>query len=113
MLLDDILQAVAHKECTHRQVNDAMVLTTALLAAWYFGGNWESARSYMQSHHCPRMLSKSGFNRGLHALSDCGEQCFRLLGWVFKTMQVGQQYVLDSFPVAVCHNIGIKPCRLL
>ena len=113
VLVDDILQTINHKESAGRQVNDALVLTTALIAAWYFGGNWETARSYMQSHHCPQMLSKSRFNRRLHALSACCEQCFRLLGWVFKHSQALQQYVLDSFPVAVCHNIRIRRCRLL
>ena len=113
ILLDDILQVIGHKENSHRQVNDAMVMTTVLVAAWYFGGNWESARSYMQSHHCPAMLSKSRFNRRLHALAACCQQCFRVLGWAFKTSQVRQHYVLDTFPVAVCHNIRIRRCRLL
>jgi hypothetical protein len=49
ILIDDILTAVGSKEASGRQVNDALVMTTALVAAWYFGGNWESARSYMQS----------------------------------------------------------------
>lgn len=113
ILLDDILKTIDHKEAPHRQVNDAMVLTTALLSAWYFGGNWASACSYIQAHHCPQMLSKSRFNRRLHQLADCCQACFRLLGWVFKTMQTRQHYVLDTFPVAVCHNIRIGRCQLL
>jgi len=113
ILLDDILQAIEHKENLHRQVNDAMVMTTALVGAWYFGGNWETARSYMQRHHCPEMLSKSRFNRRLHTLALCCEQCFRLLGWVFKSSQTRQHYVLDTFPVALSHNIRIHRCRLV
>ena len=67
----------------------------------------------MQSHHCEQMLSKSRFNRRLHALAECCEQCFRLLGWVFKTAQPRPHYVLDTFPVGVCHNIRIRRCRIL
>jgi len=113
ILLDDILKTIEHQEAPGRQVNDAMLLTTALVSAWYFGGNWASALSYIKAHHCPKMLSKSRFNRRLHALADCCQACFRLLGWVFKTLQTRQEYVLDTFPVAVCHNIRIRRCRLL
>jgi hypothetical protein len=59
------------------------------------------------------MLSKSRFNRRLHALANCCQTCFGLLGWVFKTIQVRQEYVLDTFPLAVCHNIRIRRCHLL
>jgi hypothetical protein len=113
ILLDDILKTIEHQEAPGRQVNDAMILTTTLLSAWYFGGNWTSACSYMKTHHCPTMLSKSRFNRRLHTLAHCCQACFGLLGWVFKTMQPRQEYVLDTFPVAVCHNIRIRRCRLL
>ena len=111
LLLEEILQAIEDKAPPHRQVNDGMVMTTALVGAWYFGGNWETARSDMQSHHCPKMLSKSRFNRRLHTLSLCCQQCFGLLGWVFKSSQTRQHYVLDTFPLALSDNI--PPCRLL
>ena len=113
ILLDDILKTIEHKEAPGRKVNDALILTTVLLAVWYFGGNWASACGYMKAHHCPKMLSKSGFNRRLHALTHCCQACFGLLGWVFKTRPPRQEYVLDTFPVAVCHNIRIRQCRLL
>ncbi len=113
VLLDDILQTIAHKEDTRRQVNDAMLMTTALIGSWYFAGNWETARSYMQTHHCSNMLSKSRFNRRLHAIAHLCEQCFNLLGEVFKQSQFKHSYLLDTFPVAVCHNIRIGRCRLL
>ncbi len=33
VILDDILQSIDHQEDQQRQVNDALVLTTALIAA--------------------------------------------------------------------------------
>jgi hypothetical protein len=113
VLLDDILQTIAHKEDKRRKVNDAMLMTTALISSWYFAGNWETARSYMQTHHCKQMLSKSRFNRRLHAIAHLCEQCFNLLGEVFKQSQFKHSYLLDTFPVAVCHNIPIRRSRLL
>jgi hypothetical protein len=113
VILDDILQTINHKEDARRSVNDALVLTTALIAGWYFAGNWTTALAYMRSHHCPYMLSNSRFNRRLHQLADLAEYCFRLLGWVFKQANVRQRYILDTFPVKVCHNIRISRCHLL
>jgi hypothetical protein len=113
VLLDDILQAIAHKEDKRRKVNDAMLMTTALISSWYFAGNWESARSYMQTHHCCCMLSKARFNRRLHAIAGLCEQCFHLLGEIFKQSQFRHSYLLDTFHMALCHNIRIGRSRLL
>jgi len=62
----------------------------------------------MRAQHCPKMLSSSRFNRRLHALSELAEYCLRLLGWVFKQANVRQRYILDTFPVKICHNIRHK-----
>jgi hypothetical protein len=113
VILDDILQKIHPRENKQRQVNDALILTTALIAAWYFSGNWTTALHYMRSHHCPQMLSSSRFNRRLHALSLLAQDCFDLLAWVFKTTNTRQRYILDTFPVKVCHNIRIGRCQLL
>lgn len=113
VILDDILQSIDHQEDQQRQVNDALVLTTALIAGWYFAGNWNTALHYMRAHHCPYMLSTSRFNRRLHNIALLAEYCFRLLGWVFKATNVRQRYILDTFPVKVCHNIRIARCHLL
>ncbi len=59
VILDDILQGIHHQENEQRQVNDTMVLTTALIAAWYFAGNWTSALGYIRAHHCSYVLSSS------------------------------------------------------
>ena len=113
VILDDILQTLDHREDVQRQVNDGLILTTALISAWYFGGNWTTALHYIRAHHCSYMLSSSRFNRRLHSIALVAEYCFRLLGWVFKATNFRQRYLLDTFPVRVCHNIRIARCRLL
>ena len=113
VILDDMLQTIDHREDARRSVNDSLVLTTALIAAWYFCGNWTTALHYMRAHHCPQMLSSSRFNRRLHAIADLAAYCFRLLGWVFKQANTRQRYILDTFPVKVCHNIRISRSHLL
>lgn len=113
MIIDDILQTIDDREDQRRAVNDALILTTALIAAWYFAGNWTTALAYMRAHHCPYMLTSSRFNRPLHQLPDLAQYCFRLLGWVFKQANRRQRYILDTFPVRVCHNIRISRSSLL
>ena len=66
-LCDDLLKALRHQEDPQRQMRDAEVMTTAVVAALYFGGNFERARLLLASpRYMPSMLSKSQFNRRLY-----------------------------------------------
>lgn len=58
-------------------------------------------------------LDKSGFTRRLHALSDTLLSLFATVGELLKHRHTEARYVLDSFPVAVCHNTRIPRCKLL
>ncbi len=70
-LCDDLLKALKHSEDSQRQMSDAEVRTTAIVAALYFGGNFERARSLLtNARYIPGMLSKSQFNRRLHSVRD-------------------------------------------
>jgi len=111
--IDDYLQIAGQKAAAKRKLNDAEVITTALLAARYFGGNLTTARGYMQAHHCCHMPHKSNFNRMLHRLSSVIAAIFLALGQSLKELNCSSEYVIDSFPVAVCRNIRINRCRLL
>jgi hypothetical protein len=113
-IADDLLKAIGHQEPLHRKVSDSEVITTALVSALYFGGHQDHARGFMyMSGLMPRMLEKSRFNRRLHALADLLCSLFFQLGQYLKDMAGAAEYVVDSFPVAVCDNIRIKRCKLL
>ncbi|WP_255593889.1 hypothetical protein [Pontibacter sp. HSC-14F20] len=45
--IDDFFHAVGRKDDAHCKINDAELLTTALLSARYFHGNLCSAYGYM------------------------------------------------------------------
>lgn len=47
-ITDDLLKVSGHREDARRTMCDAEVLTTALTAALYFGGNAEHARRFMR-----------------------------------------------------------------
>jgi hypothetical protein len=56
-----------------------------------------------------KALSKSRFNRRLHAIDPClWQTLFDLLAEVFKHEHSERTYAVDSLPVAVCDNIRIR-----
>lgn len=115
--LDDLLTLTrpswARPADPRRRLTDAQVLTTALVAARFFGGNLVVARHYMEQHWGQNKLDKSGFTRQLHALTDTLLALFAICGQVLKELHIEARYVIDSFPVAVCHNTRIPRCKLL
>ena len=112
-LADDMLQTLGHQESPQRSMNDAEIMTTALAAARYFGGRFSHARTFMSEHgYVMNMLSKSQFNRRLHAVSHLFERFFDLLAQLWRRQEDDGTYVVDSFPVRVCENIRIKQSRI-
>ena len=113
-IIDDILKGVGHQEDNRRKVSDSEIITTALVSALYFGGHLDNSRGFMKmTKLVPDMLDKSRFNRRLHQLSDLLFGIFYQIGNYLKSMAGASEYVIDSFPVAVCDNIRISRCKLL
>ena len=112
--VDDLLKGCGWQEDIRRKVSDSEIITTAIVSALYFGGHSDNGRHFMKmTGLCPRMLDKSRFNRRLHCLSDFLFQLFFQVGHHLKTIAGASDYVIDSFPVAVCDNIRISRCRIL
>jgi len=113
-IIDDILKASGHQEDSRRKVSDSEIITTALVSALYFGGHVDNGRNFMRmTGFVPDMLDKSRFNRRLHQVSEILFSLFYQIGAYLKTVAGASQYVIDSFPVAVCDNIRISRCKLL
>ena len=113
-IVDDMLQGLRWQEDSRRQSSDAEVITTALAAALFFGGNQDKARAALcQTGLIPRMLGKSRFCRRLHKVDDLIARVFLFLGLALKELSASPRYLVDSFPVALCDNIRTKRCRLV
>ncbi|PYS50925.1 MAG: IS982 family transposase [Acidobacteria bacterium] len=111
--VDDLLKAMQHSEDSRCEFSDAEVVTTAIVAMLFFGGNFESARSFLHSSGMmPRMLSRSRLSRRLSRLNDLIDVVFHQLGQTLKELNMESRYSLDSFPVALCDNIRINRSRL-
>jgi hypothetical protein len=112
--VDDLLKAMRHREDSRCEFSDAEVVTTALAAMLFFGGNFEHSRQFLHSSGMmPRMLSRSRLSRRLSRLSDLVEMVFHQLGLTIKELNLESRYSLDSFPIAVCDNIRISRCRMV
>jgi Transposase DDE domain len=114
-LCEEFLKATGHRDDPQTRLSTAEVMTIALTAAAFFGGNIEASRSFLDEYgYIKKTISKSRFNRRLHAIDPCLWQVlFDLLAEVFKQCYPEQTYyVVDSLPVAVCDNIRIRRCKL-
>lgn len=112
--VDDLLKSINHSEDSRRKFSDSELLTAAIIAMLFFGGNFEPARAFLTSSGLmPRMLSRSRFSRRLHKASALLEFVFASMGKHRKQANWQKLYLLDSFPVSVCDNIRINRCRLI
>jgi hypothetical protein len=112
--LDDYFKIIKHREDSQRSMTDAEVILTAILASLYFGGHHQRALTYVKEQGlCHQVLSKSRFNRRLHSVEDLVHEVFRSVGQTFKDFNTSMEYVLDSFPIGICHNIRIASNKLL
>jgi hypothetical protein len=112
-LVDDILKAMNHREDEQCKMSDAEILTTAIIAALFYGGNYAQARRMLVSQgYVPRMLSKSRFSRRLHRIKPFFLTLFSILGEYWKALNEESIYSIDTFPIPVCDNYRISRAKL-
>src|SRR3954471_14221937 len=114
-LVDDLLLACDHHTPEGCRCSGAEIITTALVRALLFKGNQSLTIEYMRTHNmAPALPLKSGFTKRLHRLADLlYSSLFQQLGAIVKQLNCSGSYILDSFPLAVCHNMRISRCKLL
>ena len=113
VLCHEFLQAMNRSEDPQIQMSDAEVMTTAIVAVLYFGGNYSKARKLLDCpQYMPHMLSKSQFSRRLTRLQSLFIALFSMLGEHWKSLNKEAIYSIDSFPVAVCDNYRIKRAKI-
>ena len=109
VVIDEVMQALAHRSHRLAHLGDAEVLTVAVVAAKYFGNNHERALWVMQRlGYLSGALSPSRFNRRLHALGAWLHLVLETLGELFAQ---GAAFLLDSMPVPVCRRARARRCR--
>ena len=96
------------------KMNNAEIMTTFIVATRYFYGNVENARRMLKTHgYIPSMLSKRQLNRRIHALCDDTWKGIITYAWEkYGELYLSKEFIVDSFPIRVCHNIRIKRCKI-
>jgi Transposase DDE domain len=89
------------------------VITTALIAAKKFQGNYSSALDFLASYEGFYRIDKGVFSKRLHRLEYFMSLIFSYLGETIKDLNLSKEYIIDTFPVSVCRNIRIPRCKLL
>jgi len=114
VLCRELLSALNIREDHQMKMNSAEVMTVVLTAARFFGGNFRTAAQFLEEHgYIPDMLSESRLNRRIHALDgDVWKTLFTVVSETFKNKNIGNEYILDSFPVPICDNIRIRRSKI-
>lgn len=102
--VDDFLKAFSWKDDPQCHLILAEIVTIALTASRYFGGNLESARLFLTQHGYVPHIGKSRLNRRFHAIP--------VFFWhlIIAHLAAKQNpdcslFLVDSFPIAVCHQV--------
>lgn len=112
-LCDDLLRASNRRDDPQCRVSDAEVMTVALVAAMFFGGNQVLSYTFLfEQGYIKVQLSRSRYCRRLQRVRKFYEPLFAYVGEYFKQQNKEQVYVVDSMPVAVCDNYRILRARM-
>jgi hypothetical protein len=86
-LCEEFLEAIGHHDDPQQvRLSTAEVMSVALVAAAFFGGNLEASRSFLDEYgYIQKAICKSRFNRRLHAIDpSLWRTLFDLLAELFK-----------------------------
>ncbi|GAB4581598.1 MAG: hypothetical protein Fur0022_43470 [Anaerolineales bacterium] len=112
-ICDDVLEDLHHHEDPQVTMTDAEIMTTGIVAALYFGGNYKNACDLLtEQGYIPTMLNQSRFSRRFHRIKGVFLQFFAMLGAHWQTLNEGAIYSIDTFPMPVCDNYRIPRARL-
>jgi hypothetical protein len=111
----DFLNSLGIKSDPQSKMNQAEVMTVAIVAALFYGGNFSRARQVlMWTGHVQNMLSESRLNRKLHQIDfSIWNIAFKVISKAFQQTDTSFDYLIDSMPVEVCANYRSYRCKLL
>jgi IS5 family transposase len=111
----DFLKYMGIKSDPQCKMNQAEIMTVAITAALFYGGNFSLARKIlMWNRHIPNMLSESRLNRQLHQIEfSIWETAFKMISKAFQKNDKSFEYLIDSMPIEVCANYRSYRCKIL
>lgn len=118
-VIDEFLKNCGyHKETkpsasgVYAKLCDAEIIFVYFMSFSNYGGNYSKTMSSLyNAGFIKNKLSRGQFSKRIYALRMYIFQIYMLFGEIAK--QSNKKFSLDTFPLAVCHNIRIKRCKLL
>ena len=102
--IDDFLKAASWRDDPQCRLGLAEILTIAITASRFFGGNFELARRFLIEHNYLPTIGKSRLNKRLHSIP--------FFFWHFIVAHLSRKqephcscFLVDSFPITVCHPV--------
>ena len=111
--VQSILKLIEHQESSQTKMKDAEVITTAIVAGIYFNGNFQKTLTFFADYpHFEYILSKSRFSRRLSKLGSTLSKIMHIIMEYNKNRSKNKEFMIDSFPIAVCDNFRIPRCKI-
>lgn len=111
--VQSILKLIEHQESSQTKMKDAEVITTAIVAGIYFNGNFQKTLTFFKDYsHFKYVLSKSRFSRRLSKLGSILSKIMDIIMEYNKNRSKNKEFMIDSFPIAVCDNYRIPRCKI-
>lgn len=116
-LIDDFLKTCPPKRLRDpRQqiMTDSEVVFSGILSAYWFAGNFRRGLLYVaEKKYCLKILSESQFLRRIKNIpQNIWSKVLRILARKANAYE-NSEYVIDSFPYPICHNMRILQSRIV
>jgi len=113
-LCDDYIRDLGHEDFCNVKWSTTEVMTCWVTAMKFWYGNIDRARHYLiTSGIFSKDFTLSALLKRVHRIPyQWWTDILEFLQKWGKNYEVARDYLVDSFPVPVCHNIRINRCRL-
>lgn len=116
-LIDDFLKTCPPKRLRDPKqqiMTDSEIVFTGILSAYWFSGNFRRGLIYaVEKKYCLKVLSESQFLRRIKNIhQDTWNRVLKYLAQKAKAYET-PEFIIDSFPYAVCHNMRILQSRIV
>lgn len=109
---DEHIETKASASGIYPKLSDAEVIFVYFMSFSSYSGNYAKCMSALfNAGFVKSKLSKGQLSKRFYALHQYIYQLYYLFGEIAKINNT--KFSLDTFPLAVCHNIRIKRCKLL
>lgn len=113
-LCNDYIQQINHKDFCNVKWSTAEVISCWVIASRFLYGNIDRTRKLLiENKYINKSLTLSALMKRIHRIPhDLWTNILKFIEKWKNKHTIPKNYLIDSFPIAACHNIRIDRCRL-